>query len=560
MTQAILRAAFALSSFATVPAFAQTIGGCGAAIPKVDATNATKLQAGIDCRMRAFAVENEGITPRRARLAAIALVSAPIPASTPVPPPAVPMANTGGAPTTRIGINVSGSSYYGSERIYANLVQGSGKWSGTNIVWNRAGYPVSDSRIYLAIPQALWSRQPVKVTCTWKGAGSINIDGNRQGEKYGNHTVSVTWKLSANGGPGSMFLNFSKGNAADPLRDLDCREAGVVSNGVFDQRFVDDMKPYKVLRFLDWSYTNGDTKGVAWATRTQPNLIGRTGSDGVAVEHQVDLANLTGADIWFTIPWNADETYVRNFATLVRDRLGKNQRAYFELSNEVWNFSFPAATQALNEGLAAKLSTDKYSNNLLRYAEKSIATHKILTEVFAGQSNRLVRVLGLQSGNAWALGVMFGFRDTKTWIDAVASAPYFGHGLLTNAKTKGVTDLPTLFAELEKGRISSIAQFAKLKAKADTYGKRSIIYESGQHVIAPDALPIVAQLERDPEMGRIYDRYLAGLKTAGADVIMIYSHTGGISRYGSWGIREYAGQPIGETPKRRAVLDAIDGR
>ena len=55
---------------------------------------------------------------------------------------------------------------------------------------------------------------------------------------------------------------------------------------------------------------------------------------------------------------------------MVRDRLGARQRAYFELSNEVWNFGFPQATQALNEGLAEKLSPDKYTNNLLRYAEK----------------------------------------------------------------------------------------------------------------------------------------------------------------------------------------------
>lgn len=151
---------------------------------------------------------------------------------------------------------------------------------------------------------------------------------------------------------------------------------------------------------------------------------------------------------------------------------------------------------------------------------------------------------------------MFRFRDSKGWSVRSGRHPFRprASNKRGHQKSHGSADA---FAELDKGRLSAVAGFRKLKAAADTYGKRSIICESGQHVIAPDGLPIVAHLERDPEIGRIYDRYLAGLKTAGADLIMTYSHTGGISQYGSWGIREFASQPISETPKRRAVLDAI---
>ncbi len=57
--------------------------------------------------------------------------------------------------------------------------------------------------------------------------------------------------------------------------------------------------------------------------------------------------------------------------------------AYFELSNEVSNFAFGVAGQALNEGIASNLSSDKYTNNLLRYAEKSTWMHKLVTAAFA---------------------------------------------------------------------------------------------------------------------------------------------------------------------------------
>jgi hypothetical protein len=58
-------------------------------------------------------------------------------------------------------------------------------------------------------------------------------------------------------------------------------------------------------------------------------------------------------------------------------------------------------------------------------------------------------------------------------------------------------------------------------------------------------------------MGLLYDRYFADWKAITPDLFTVYSATGAISQYGAWRIREYAGQPISETPKRRAVHDAI---
>jgi len=482
--------------------------------------------------------------------------SAPLPDPAPTPTPtATP------APTTKslFGINASAGNYFSYERIWANLAYRGSEWFQQDPAdtFRADGYPNRNGRIFLNIPQAVFTGAPTKVTCTWKGAGKIFMDGDRTEQSYGDHVASVVWKRRSADIPGGIFLNFSGGNPADPFRDLDCREDNVVQNGVFDQRFVDDMKPYGVIRYLDWSVANANTP-VTWATRSLPN--GAPGSDGVPLEHQIDLANLTGADVWFTMPWNADETYVRNFATMVRDRLAPTSRAYFEAGNEVWNFGFPVATQALNEGVAANLSSDRYTNNLLRYAEKSIWLHTILSDVFKDNPKRLVRVLGVQSGNTWALDQMMAFRNLPRSLDAVAFAPYFGHDLLQTPGANNAS-LTSRFALLEVSRQSANDQATRMKVAAMRYNLRPIVYESGQHIVPSEAnANAAAEMQRSPLMGDAYGRYYSDLKSIVGDTILIYSHTGSISRYGAWGIREYAGQPLSETPKRRAVLDAIAKR
>jgi hypothetical protein len=346
-------------------------------------------------------------------------------------------------------------------------------------------------------------------------------------------------------------------NATDPFRNLDCREPGLEVVGQFDKRAVDDLKPFSVLRYLDWSNTNGNPASVTWENRTVPGWLSPTGSDGMPIEQMIDLANAAGADPWFTVAYNADETYVRNMAKLVHDRLALGHRAYFELSNEVWNFSFSVATQALDEGLAKGLSTDKYTNNLLRYAEKSIWMHKLLTEVFSDNPARLVRVISSQNGNSWAGQQIIGFRDTAQWVDALATAPYFGHSFFSGANA-GVTDLFSLFVSLEAARVNALAKAKENKVTAEKYGKRYIAYEGGQHIIPPAAnADTAAAMQRSPMMYDIYKRFLTDWKAQMNDTMVLYSATGTISQYGAWGIREYAGQPIGETPKRKAVLEAL---
>jgi hypothetical protein len=470
----------------------------------------------------------------------------------------------------RLGINVAASVYYSTERTFANLAFAAGPWLDSGAGFGPVaadkleanGYPKISGVLALNVPQPVWSGVSTAIRCEWKGSGAVRVDGDRVGEVYGDHNFTVTWKgfSQAGGGRPSMLVYATGISVADPLHDLDCREAGLTTAGAlgqFDQRLVDDLKPFGVLRFLDWSTTNTNPASVTWGARTLPGNLTQNGGDGIAIEHMVDLANAAGSDAWFAVPYNADADYVQHMGQMVHDRLAPGHRAYFELSNEIWNFQFSVATQALNEGLAENLSPDKYTNHLYRYAEKSTWMHKILTDVFRDNPARLVRVVSAQNSNPWVGQQIMGFKDMTKWVDALATAPYFGHSFFDGARAT-VTDLPTLFADLETLRAETIAQAVTNKATATQYGKRYIAYEGGQHIIATQQAnaATAAQMERSPLMYDMYKRYLNDWNTKIADTMAVFSATGQISKYGAWGIREYAGQPLSETPKRRAVLES----
>ncbi|MEG3125909.1 hypothetical protein U1738_18520, partial [Sphingomonas sp. GB1N7] len=263
----------------------------------------------------------------------------PQPTPTPTPSPS----------NSQIGVSAVPQIYYGTERIWANLAYRSSEWMNVVGGYNSVGNPNTAGRIYLAAPNAVYSGQSTTITCTWEGAGTAYLGGMSQ-TTYGDHTATVVWvPHGVPGKHGVLWFDLSQSDGS--FRNLDCREAGVVTNGRLDQRYVDDMKIYGVIRFLDWSNANNNLP-ITWATRALPGTAYVTADQ--PLEDQIEIANAAGADAWFTVPWNADDDYVRRMATLIRDTL--KGKAYFETGNEVWNWGFKVTTQALNEGLAENLS------------------------------------------------------------------------------------------------------------------------------------------------------------------------------------------------------------
>jgi hypothetical protein len=139
-------------------------------------------------------------------------------------------------------------------------------------------------------------------------------------------------------------------------------------------------------------------------------------------------------------------------------------------------------------------------------------------------------------------------------IDALATAPYFGGYFFDGARAK-LTDTGRLLSDLAGDAEKVLANQGEGNAAlARKYGKRYIAYEAGQHLLDGNDLTRITALNRSNVMYDIYVNYITDWKNRFNDTMVLYSATHPITSFGAWGVREYVGQPLSETPKRRAAI------
>jgi hypothetical protein len=457
--------------------------------------------------------------------------------------------------------------YWSGDRSFANLLSGS-NWQDPAKGWSEvsdaeqdangnmlpAAMPAGRGVVRILTPTAeVLNGKGATIRCTWEGTGTIGAGGNRGGGVAGDHSYEV-WFSPNKLSDARIWLTLSDMSAKDPVRNLDCREKGMSRSELFSPEFIDSLKPYGVLRFLDWSAANANPKSMTWVDRTLPGSIYQSRPQGPALEHIVALSNKLSAEPWVNVPWNADDDYITRMAQMMHDGIPADRRVYVELSNEVWNYSFAVARQSEAEGLARNLSENGFIANLRRYAQRTGEVMRIWAKVFADRPGQLVRVAATQHGNPWTAEIVMTVPGLPDNIDALATAPYFGGYFFEGERAK-MTDTGQLLSELAGDAKKVLANEGEANAKwARRYGKRYIAYEAGQHLLDGNDLTRVTTLNRSNAMYDIYVNYIADWKKRFDDTMVLYSATHPISTYGAWGLREYAGQPLSETPKRRAAI------
>ncbi len=459
---------------------------------------------------------------------------------------------------TKLGINLSDLHWWNHNRAYGNLAmtawwklkmpgqpyENLGRTSQT-ADGGVASLPVGGQAI-TSITQPITDSAGKIIECTFDGGGKVNVGGASDISFAPGY---LSFKFVNTGKPRSALnVYIEQRDLVRPLTHLDCREKGYDRDIRFDPDFIAFVKQFRLLRFMDIENTNAN-RAVNWATRKRPDSIGVVDEDGMSIEDMVELANLARTDAWFSMPWNATDDYVERFATYVHDHLRPGQVAYVELSNEVWNDAFPVAVQARTEGLALRLDPSDNRAKLLRYAQKTSEVMRIWTKAFKDNPTRLVRVAASQSVNPWAAEQILSFADTASFVDALATAPYFGNGRCRELAEPGPI-LKCLSAAIDE----TIEGARQNRAVAQKYGKRYFAYEAGQHVRFPNNVKLLEELSRDPEMETLYRRYIARWKADVGDYLVLYSSINPISQYGAWGLMEYPGQPLADAPKMRAVL------
>ncbi len=382
-------------------------------------------------------------------------------------------------------------------------------------------------------------------------------------------------------------------NTGDYIRDITVvKEKNLElhqTGQIFNPQWLNLVKDMRVLRFMNWQNTTGSLEK-EWSTRaTFSNnswgvTIEKKEEKGVPIEVLVELANQIGADPWFCIPFFASDDYVRNFSRYIADNLDPELTAYFEYSNEVWNWIFAETRAAQNAGLA--MFGDKFGEYPLReyYGFRSAEMSQIVHDVFGeAEKHRIHFTLATQTidnhyplstalrGVEYYLSQQINNRKVdapqhkKTVSDlfkSVAGTWYFhisnslsqqitawikeyGEAIaidmifeqLSNKKQHFVVNKkhkqPNIFIALESIQVQ--AQLAR------QHQLSTITYEGGTHLLGQQEYheslaDFFVSVNNDPRMGELYHQfYKHWKKIPGATLLNHFHDVGKHSKFGSWG-------------------------
>lgn len=369
-----------------------------------------------------------------------------------------------------------------------------------------------------------------------------------------------------------IWLKISRTNPQNPIRNIRLILPGfeyAYQQRPFHPLFLERLQPFKTLRFMDWMETNGSDIQ-EWGDRPQVSDVTQAAGKGVALEYLIDLANTLQANPWFTLPHKASDDYVRQFATMVRDRLDPGLKVYVEYSNEVWNSApdFNQHQYAQAQGLGLKLAEDPYQASLHYYSQRSVEIFKLWESVF-GNRDRLVRVLASQYVNPWTAEQVLTWKDAYKSADAYAIAPYF------SGEWDYLENLPQLLNSSEaeiwqkmEVEIKSYGPFMRENYSRirDEFGLELIAYEGGQHLTSAafseehekKITQLFTSLNRHPRMATLYQLYLNQWQEAGGGLLCHFVDVSPYTRFGSWGALEYQNQPLETAPKYQALVDFIE--
>ena len=343
----------------------------------------------------------------------------------------------------------------------------------------------------------------------------------------------------------------------------------------FHPLFLERLDPFSTIRFMPWQETNGST--IRTASDARPVDAARQSSgpggspsepkvNGVSVEYMVELANELDADPWFNMPARADDAYVRAFATSVRDHLEPGRKAYVEWSNEIWNWAwgFDGARYVDEVSARPEYAGLDHWQVAGREAKRDL---DVWSEVFAGQSARLVRVAAGQAANEWIVDRVASAMGGS--FDVLAIAPYFAPTDEQRAGYTSVTTVDAILADCRTAVTTSIGWVKAHKALADRLGASLgrpvglVAYEGGVHLDGRGgpAQQAFYDATNDPRMGELYRTYLAGIAAAGMSLYVDFQFTGqaGAAPWGDFAKLHAMDESPATAWRYAAVVAAADG-
>jgi hypothetical protein len=438
------------------------------------------------------------------------------------------------------------------------------------------GYPVagasgtSTTDIGFVLPSGAYK-------VSYQGDGALDVSGIAQltgsWQTVGNEHRATLQITGSPGAFGKMLTLAIKNAAAQSVHDVHLYFPGFDfgASAVFTPEFLHVLAPFRALRFMDWEGTNG-SKLVDWADRPRAASFG-VSPHGEPYEHIAELVNVTGKDLWLTVPEHVTDAFVHELAKMMAASLdfGRIQNArnragfatpfklILENSNETWNNGFTAYQTFLD---AAKADPVRYPGVYAgTYGPSWMAQSADLMKVGQYEADRLVKhatifrtelaangksdvVAPVLSG--WALGAAYSdvglrfikdnYGDPKKYVSYVAMAPYFGP---EEAQT---TALAPLFASAQANIASMDGVFKDFKKLVTEYGLAVVAYEGGQGISGNANLTVKHLAQHDQRMYDAYASYFALWKKDFGDALFMHFSLSGVPglpeniyQYGFWG-------------------------
>jgi len=282
-----------------------------------------------------------------------------------------------------IGINVSGTSDWMAERLYADVVRISRDFRDANtdgtgpnrVPVDADGWPTTD---FSFVVWAGIDQMNGTYALSFTGQASVS------GTGIGNIALSYDPATNTSSGPLSFTdpsthffsLNFNGtkrtgssavGSGVTAVKLMRPTSPGSTethsASELFNRAAKAELSKFKVIRFKDFNATDFSAQ-VNWSDRPLPswasfnrNPGGRYGWQGIGGpwEHVIRLSNELQTDAWIDIPANATDDYVRKVAQVFAygsdganpypgpradpayPPLDSNLNLYIEYSNELWN-------------------------------------------------------------------------------------------------------------------------------------------------------------------------------------------------------------------------------
>lgn len=295
----------------------------------------------------------------------------------------------------------------------------------------------------------------------WEGEGSVSISSGNGITNIDTSTPNqITFTIANQPGEyQELYVRLNSINEANYPRGFTLmKQANVALHtaGQFiDPQYRNDLRDFNLiyLRMLNTAGINSSGQ-VNWADRPQPGAIHRGGSR-MTWEQMVKVCNETPVPMWVLVPHQANEDYVTQLATLIRDNLDPLLPIMLEFSNETWaGFGQRSWLGAQAETVwgAPPMTINGQANNYDSYhsyhGKLHVRNAKIFNTVFGAQAEaRLNHVLAGQAAGSYPLARRLlspeweqyeplAYEPPHTYCSHLTWSNYFGTEVIGNEATR----------------------------------------------------------------------------------------------------------------------------